>query len=208
MARERSCPDGGCHCNWADAAAIRRAKSDHHSESKSARTAGATAPASTARPVTAIASGDETDSAAASATCGNDANFTTGTACGKAEPATAATATASGDGTCSAAASTACGEADSPSAATCGEAEAAATTCGEAECPSVAIYGEAEAPATTCGEAKSSIAKLSAEHAAGERQVCSLTCENWPSGRGSRKRLVVTERDTDGRVALDDPSPQ
>ena len=124
IARERSCSDGGCHCSWADAAAIRRAKSNHHSESKSARTPGATAPAPSARPVTAIARRDETDAAAASTACGNDANFTTGTACGKAESATAATATASGD--------------ETDSAAAWGEVEAAAATCGEAESPSAA----------------------------------------------------------------------
>ena len=123
IARERSCSDGGCHCSWADAAAIRRAKSNHHSESKSARTPGATAPAPSARPVTAIARRDETDAAAASTACGNDANFTTGTACGKGESATAATATASGD--------------ETNSAAACGEVatEAAAATCGEAKSP-------------------------------------------------------------------------
>ena len=141
IARERSCSDGGCHCSWADAAAIRRAKSNHHSESKSARTPGATAPAPSARPVTAIARRDETDAAAASTACGNDANFTTGTACGKGESATAATATASGD--------------ETDSAAACGEVEAAAATCGEAESPSAATCGEVEAATTTCGEAES-----------------------------------------------------
>ena len=224
IARERSCSDGGCHCSWADAAAIRRAKSNHHSESKSARTPGATAPAPSARPVTAIARRDETDAAAASTACGNDANFTTGTACGKAESAatasgretdsaatstacgeaasaTAATATASGEETEPAAASTACGnDANFTTGTACGKGESAtaatATASGD-ETDSAAACGEVEAAAATCGEAESPSAAT-----CGEVEAATTTCgeARVPLRRHLRRRRGRRHHLRPGRV--------